>query len=108
MVSGCAHAELPKIPPEGTVNANFPVSWMEQMLFAYDDFRSMKSDTSCYVMTAFQEEQSYFIVFAPRGGPLIEGDKISFPVVGGASECGRAIKYEFDASGKFVQSIGIR
>ena len=107
IVSGCAHAESEGMPSKITLQAEFPAPWMEQIIYAYEDFKATHDDMSCFSIWAYQEGDSYFVSIAPSDGVEIEGDAINIPVAG-ASPCGRGAKYEFDSSGKFVRRIGIR
>lgn len=107
VASGCAHAESEKIPSEITFQAEFPAIWMEQMIYAFEDFKASHDDMSCFSIAAYQGGDLYVIEIGLSEVIEIVDDVIHIPIAG-ASPCGRGAKYEFDGSGKFVQRIGIR
>ena len=48
IASGCAHAESEEMPLKITFQAEFPASWMEQIIYVYEDFKATHDDMSCF------------------------------------------------------------
>jgi hypothetical protein len=77
---------------------------MEQMMFAYRDFRQSKQDPACFVVETYRQDGLYLVNFLPASNFREDGDNFKI-TLGGANSCGRGISYEFDAEGKFVRKI---
>lgn len=107
LASADAHAESQPMPPASTIQADFPASWMEQMIQAYEDFKTSHDDLSCFKVRAWREGDSYFVSIESKRGVEVKDGKINIPV-GGATPCGYGANYEFDNTGRLVKSTGIR
>lgn len=100
LFAACAHAEL-RAPPAGRkIQAEFPVVWLEQILFAYRDFQTSKQDPTCFVLESYRHDNKYLVNFLPADLVVVEGDDIR---VGGS--CGQGVSYEFDLDGKFARKV---
>lgn len=80
---------------------------MEQVIQAYEDFRTTHDDLSCFKIRASRDGDSYFVSIESKRGVEVEDGKVKIPI-GGATPCGYGANYEFDKAGNFVKRTGIR
>lgn len=102
----CAHSQVPPAL-DRPLQAEFPAAWMDQLTFAYKDFRRLVKDPSCFNLRTYREIDSYIVDFVPAVGVKVDGDRIEIPIAG-ATSCGRGMRYEFDETGNFIRSVGRR
>lgn len=110
ILSACAHAQMPTPPSDADFQAELPAVWVEQLTFAYNDFRTfptMAENLTCFTVRAFREGDLYVVEFSPPLGFKKDGDRFDIRA-GGSTACGRGMRYEFDSSGRFVRRIGQR
>jgi hypothetical protein len=96
----------PSVMPEIVYDADFPASYMPMLRIAYEDFRAVRRDISCFNVMMRKTETETLIMFTP---PHDFGDgengTLTIPVSPGQSPCGRGIEYYFDSQGRLVKRV---
>lgn len=102
-----AREEVARLPDE-SVTAVFPAHWTEMLSRAYEDFRTMRSDVSCFNAEIRRIGTIYRVAFVPPDRVRVEGDRVTVPVSPGSSSCGHGRHYEFDSAGTLIKKAGLR
>lgn len=96
----------PSVMPEIAYDADFSASYMPMLQTAYEDFRAVRRDISCFNVMMRKTETETLIMFTP---PLDFGDgetgTLTIPVSPGQSPCGRGVEYHFDSQGDLVKRV---
>lgn len=108
-LSSCAgtnEVSLPqnrKMLPE-FVDGVFPVKWIPQLQFAYEDFsKTIDRNHECFTAYLSRWEGGFSISFSPNMRPeTLEERRASVP----QERCGQGITYRFDKSGTFLRKHG--
>jgi hypothetical protein len=99
----------PSVMPEIGYDADFSANYMPMLQIAYEDFRAVRRDISCFNVMMRKTETETLIMFTP---PLDFGDgengTLTIPVSPGQSPCGRGIEYHFDSQGSLVRRVNQR
>ncbi len=102
-----AREETARLPNE-SVTAVFPAHWTEMLSRAYADFRTIRSDVSCFNAEVRKIGAIYRVAFVPPDEVRVEGDRVTAPVSPGNSSCGHGWYYEFDNAGTLIKKAGLR
>jgi hypothetical protein len=96
----------PSVMPGIVYDADFSASYMPMLNIAYEDFRAVRRDISCFNVMMRKTETETLIMFTP---PHDFGDgengTLTIPVSPGQSPCGRGIEYRFDSQGRLVKRV---
>lgn len=107
LMAGCARLEV-EAPQTDSVDkehirfqGKFPGSWIEQLMFAHNDFQTTGQDSACFTVYLIRRGSEFELSFQPDPEIEIIGDRTRTTT--GRNSCGYGVNYRFDSSGRFIK-----